>query len=53
LRDLNNDGVTIKTDLKEIEHDDIDQWFSSVATEIFYAFILKCQIFPLRMFKTR
>jgi hypothetical protein len=27
------------------------QWFSSAATEIFYAFILKCQILPLRMLK--
>jgi hypothetical protein len=30
----------------------LEQWFSSVATEIFYAFIFKCQIVPLRMFKT-
>jgi hypothetical protein len=33
--------------------DTLAQWFSSAATEIVYAFILKCQIFPLRMFKTR
>jgi hypothetical protein len=35
----------------------LEQWFSSVAThaatEIVYAFILKCQIFPLRMLPTR
>jgi hypothetical protein len=31
----------------------LDQWFSSAATEMFHAFIFKCQIFPLRMFKTR
>jgi hypothetical protein len=31
----------------------LNQWFSSAATEIVYAFILKCQIVALRMFKIR
>jgi hypothetical protein len=43
--------VDLKTELKN--DTSLDQWFSSAATEIFYAFILKCQNFPWRMFKTR
>jgi hypothetical protein len=37
----------------ESSNQSLQQWFSSAATEIFHAFILKCQIFSLRMFKTR
>jgi hypothetical protein len=33
--------------------DTLAQWFSSAATEIVYAFILKCQIFPLKIFEIR
>jgi hypothetical protein len=38
---------------KRLNTADLDQWFLSAAAEIVYAFILKCQMFPLRMFKTR